>query len=100
MRRLFNLSFVLLLLHNCNDINAEAQVDQEIYDLEDLLAVESEFVEENVVNPHLIAIEPAPPGFGGERLTGAPVAHGGADNHRQQINPDGSYSFRYQCCIL
>ena len=99
MRQFFILlSFVLLLL-NINLTNAEAQVDQEIYDLEDLLAVESEFVEDNVVNPHLVAIEPAPPGFGGERLTGSPVNNQGGNSGRPQINPDGSYSFRY-CVII
>ena len=67
------------------------QVNKEIYELEDLLAVESSNFQ-NDVNPNLIPIEPPPPGFGGDRLTGAPIQNtpGGQENI---IYPDGSYSF-------
>lgn len=79
----------MLLLTSCViGIRSEAQVDQEIDDPQDLLAVESEFVEQNeVFTPSLIPILPPPEGFGGDRLTAQSGANGG-------VNQDGSYSFR------
>lgn len=72
-----------------------AQVNQEIDNLEDLLAVESsnDFIS-NEINPQLVEILPAPPGFGGQRLTSAPAPQGPLASGSSSINPDGSYAFR------
>jgi hypothetical protein len=85
----------------------EGQVNQEIFDLEDLIAIESEIVE-NRVNPGLVAIAAPPPGFLGERLVS--IQDAPKDFHGERLtsssssggaevtneNPgDGSYSFRY-----
>ena len=61
-----------------------AQVDQEIYDYEDLLAVESS-ANEVRQQAFPIPILPPPAGFGGDRLTagGGPAA-----------GENGAYSFR------
>ena len=88
------LTLSLLLASSLDSGLALPQVDQEIDDPNDLLAVESARHEEfsNSVDPFLSAIAPAPPGFGGERLTaGAPEA---VVDYENVINPDGSYSFR------
>jgi hypothetical protein len=60
------------------------QVNKEIDDLEDLLAVETI----NEINPQLVEILPAPPGFGGQRLTAKKTAA------KSNKNQDGTYSFR------
>ena len=81
-----------------------AQVDREIDDPEDLLAVESFVNEVDLLRP----IEPAPPGFGGQRLTQRQPTSARQDPGQGQkaaamttvqeyenvINEDGSYSFR------
>ncbi len=106
------LPFILLLLRPpCSSSLALPQVDQEIDDPNDLLAVESNALpiavvghpssSINEVNPSLVAIAPAPPGFGGERLTAAGSPPGAGQGgpaelieYENVVNPDGSYSFR------
>ena len=90
---------LLLLANRC-----ACQVDQEIFDYEDLLAVESgqsEIVNEVFSDgPAIISvIAPAPEGFGGERLTEGTSPKGpGRDailqEYQNVINEDGSYAFR------
>lgn len=71
-----------------------AQVNQEIDEYEDLLAVESSF-QSNEVTP-LRAILPAPEGFNGQRLTNSASSNSfQSDNQARVIQPDGSYSFSY-----
>lgn len=82
---------------------SDPQVNQEIDNIEDLLAVESEFIE-NTVDPQLVAIVAAPPGFPGERLVAIkPPPPGfpgdrltGTSNTNPQENSNGAYSFRYE----
>eukprot|EP00094_Tigriopus_californicus_P008311 TCALIF_08007-PA protein Name:"Protein of unknown function" AED:0.18 eAED:0.43 QI:192/0/0.33/1/0/0/3/0/137 len=70
-----------------------AQVDQEIDDYEDLLAVESSF-SSNEITP-LRAILPVPEGFNGQRLTRPQSSASiSSDNRARIIRPDGSYTFR------
>lgn len=79
-----------------------AQVNQVIDEVEDLLAVESGSftgeVHNNEVGPYEIAIEPAPPGFPGERLTSLNVKEQSQKLQMDLGNPDGKYSFRF--CIF
>ncbi|XP_059083851.1 uncharacterized protein LOC131881099 [Tigriopus californicus] len=71
-----------------------AQVDQEIDDYEDLLAVESSF-SSNEITP-LRAILPVPEGFNGQRLTRPQSSASiSSDNRARIIRPDGSYTFSY-----
>lgn len=70
----------------------DSQVNQEIDDLEDLLAVE------NQIDEGLIAIAPAPVGFPGERLVAIEAAPKDFPGERLVTNdqsaPKGSYAFR------
>ena len=75
----------------------ESQVDHEIEleDLEDLLAVE------NQLDKAIVAIQPAPKGFPGERLVSRPIAPAPKDFPGERLTEEGatdpaagSYSFR------
>lgn len=89
----YTFQFFVCLLSTFNAIPiVRCQVNQEIDDIEDLLAVESNNFDanSNEINPYLVEILPAPEGFGGERLTNSP----GVNANSNAINQDGSYAFR------